>query len=154
MTMKNFRFLVLSMAAARAALLIAVPAFAGAVEDVVRFTNEERVANGLSELKTDKALMEAAAKRARECASRFSHDRPDGSVCYTVLKEYGVSYRSAAENIYQDDFDRPSGARSVGGWMKSPGHRESILTGEFTHIGVGVYSAGGNNYFVQLFIKK
>ena len=152
--MKNFRFLVLSMAAALAVLLIAAPARAGTAEDVVRFTNEERVVKGLSGLKIDKALMEAAAKRARECASRYSHDRPDGSDCFTVLEEYGVSYMSAAENIYEDDFDRPSGARTVDGWMNSPGHRKNILTGEFTHIGVGVYSAGGNNYLVQLFIGK
>jgi uncharacterized protein YkwD len=151
---QNFRFLVLSMAAALAVFLIAVPARAGTAEDVVRFTNEERAAEGLSGLKIDKALMKAAAQRARECASRYSHDRPDGSKCFTVLEEYGVSYSSAAENIYQDNFERPSGARAVGGWMNSPGHRANILDGDYTHIGVGVYSAGGNNYLVQLFIKK
>ena len=152
--MKNFRFLVMSMAAALAVFFIAVPARAGTAEDVVRFTNEERAAKGLSGLKIDKALMEAAAKRARECASRYSHDRPDGSECFTVLEEYEVSYRSAAENIYKDNFARPSGARTVEGWMNSPGHRANILNDDFTHIGVGAYSADGNNYVVQLFIRK
>jgi uncharacterized protein YkwD len=152
--MKNFRPLLLLLTVALAAFYLAIPADAGPAEDIVRFTNEERNEKGLSTLKIDNALMKAAAKRAMECAEEYSHTRPDGSGCLTVLEEYDVSYRAAAENIYQDNFSQASAARSVGGWMNSPGHRANILNGEFTHIGTGVYSAGGNNYMVQLFTRK
>ncbi|HCF82769.1 MAG TPA: serine protease, partial [Ruminococcaceae bacterium] len=43
-------------------------------------------------------------------------------------------------------------AEVVEGWLNSPGHRANILTGSFTHIGVG-YNENGN-YWVQLFITE
>ena len=98
--------------------------------------------------------MKAAAERARECASEYSHTRPDGSDCFTVLDEYGVSFSAAAENIYYDDYSNRSASRAVDGWMNSPGHRKNILTPDFTHIGVGVHRENGRNYAVQLFIKR
>jgi uncharacterized protein YkwD len=136
------------------AIFGAAPALAGAAEDIVRFTNEERTAMGLPKLRIDKNLMNAAAERARECAIEYSHTRPDGRECPTVLKEYNVSYRSMAENIYYDNLPRPSGGEAVEGWMNSPGHRKNILTSGFTHIGAAVYSEDGMNYAVQLFIGR
>ena len=98
--------------------------------------------------------MKAAAGRARECAVDNSRTRPDESKFFTILEEYSVSYRSAAENICYDTFSNRSASRTVEGWITSPGHRKNILTPEFTRIGVGVYAENGTNYSVQLFIKK
>ena len=157
--MKRFKafkvFMPVFCAAVSAVLCLAVsPAHAGTAEDIVRFTNEERSEYGLTRLKIDNSLMKAAAERARECAVDYSHTRPDGSECFTILEEYRVSYSSMAENIYYDTSSYRSASRTVAGWMNSPGHRKNILTPEFTHIGVGVYTEDGKNYAVQLFIKK
>jgi uncharacterized protein YkwD len=121
---------------------------------IVEFTNAARNEKGRPALKIDDALMKAAQKRAVECASKYGHTRPDGRSCFTVFGEFGVAYRKAAENILYDNYPEISASKAVDVWMNSEGHRENILTKEFTHIGVGVYSKGGKNYCVQMFIQK
>ena len=116
--------------------------------EVVRLVNEERAKEGLAPLSTLPELDAAADVRAPEVAEYFSHDRPDGTSCFTVLSQCGVSgYRSAGENIARG---YPTAEAVVEGWMNSEGHRANILNGNFTHIGVG-YQDGA---WVQLFIGK
>ena len=114
--------------------------------EVVRLVNIERANQGLSPLSTMSSLTAAAQTRASELASSFSHDRPNGTSCFTALDEAGVRYYTAGENIAAG-YTTP--AAVVEGWMNSPGHRANILNGDFTYIGVGYYT--GNNW-VQMFI--
>lgn len=113
-------------------------------QKVVDLVNEARAAQGLSPLVLDSALTACADIRAVEIGTSFSHTRPDGRSCFTVLSDNGYSYRKAGENI-------ASGYRSpesvVNGWLNSPGHRANILSAEFGRIGVGI---DGNDW-VQLF---
>ena len=119
-------------------------------QEVVRLVNIERANAGLAPLSMDATLSVAAQVRAQEIDSSFSHTRPDGSSCFTVLKEMGVSYRTAGENIAKG---QATPARVVEGWMNSAGHRANILNGNFTTIGVGVYEdAAGTLHWTQLFI--
>ena len=54
--------------------------------------NAQRAKYGLTALKMgDDALTAAAQTRAEEIAVVNSHVRPDGSKCFTVLKDYGVT---------------------------------------------------------------
>ena len=71
------------------------------------------------------------------------------SSCFTILREYGISYRRAAENIAGG---QPTPAAVVNSWMNSSGHRANILDGNLRKIGVG-YARGGQygTYWVQLF---
>ena len=85
-----------------------------------------------------------------EVAKVFSHTRPNGSSCFTVLGEYGVSYRSAGENIASG---QTTPAEVVNAWMNSEGHRANILGESFTSLGVGVYKNGSSYTWVQLFIS-
>lgn len=118
--------------------------------EVVRLVNIEREKNGLSALKSDNEKLNRAADiRAEELTTSFSHTRPSGADCFSVLIERGIKYRAAGENIARD---RRTPAEVVEGWLNSPGHRANILTGSFTHIGVG-YNENGN-YWVQLFITE
>ena len=81
-------------------------------------------------------------------AELFSHDRPDGTSCFTVLSQCGVSgFWTAGENIAAGT-SNPEAAMEM--WMNSEGHRANILSGDFTHIGVGYQ----DNAWVQLFIGK
>ena len=90
-----------------------------------------------------------AAERAEETITLFAHERPDGSSCFTILREYGISYRRAAENIAGG---QPTPAAVVNSWMNSSGHRANIPDGSLRKIGVG-YARGGQygTYWVQLF---
>lgn len=118
-------------------------------QQVVRLVNKERVKAGLKEVTIDKNIEAAALVRAKETEISFSHTRPNGTSFSTVLKENGVSYRGAGENIA---WGQSSPEEVMNGWMNSPGHRANILNEKFTKIGVGYYrSASGRNYWTQLF---
>lgn len=115
--------------------------------EVVRLVNIERAKNGLGELSaSDSALNKAADIRAKEICTLFSHTRPDGTSCFTVLKECNVSYGAAGENIA---YGYRTPEQVVEGWMNSPRHRANILNGNFRKIGVGFVQSGYG--WVQLF---
>lgn len=118
-------------------------------EQVVNLVNKERVKAGLNPLTLDKNIEAAALIRAKETEISFSHTRPNGSSFSTVLRENGISFRGAGENIA---WGQRSPEEVMNGWMNSSGHRANILNAKFTKIGVGYYrSASGRNYWTQLF---
>jgi uncharacterized protein YkwD len=58
----------------------------------------------------------------------------DGQAGYTDWSDIG-------ENIAAG---YPTPESVVAGWMASPGHRENILSAQFTEIGVGMANGGGS----------
>ena len=120
-----------------------------AAEAVASLVNAARQDAGLSELELDADLCAAAQARAQEIAQSFSHTRPDGSSCFTILEEFGISYRAAGENIAMG---QRTPEEVMDGWMNSSGHRANILNGTFTSIGVGYYvDEAGAAHWVQIF---
>ena len=115
---------------------------------VLNLVNKYRKQNGLASVKLDSALSGAASTRAKEIVSSFSHTRPNGSSCFTVLSENGISYNGAGENIA---YGQSSPDEVMTAWMNSAGHRANILNASFTKLGVGVYESGGTLYWTQLF---
>lgn len=67
--------------------------------EVLKLTNQKRLNLGLEPLSTTKKLQKAAGIRVAETESYFSHTRPDGTTCFSVLAEQDIFYRSVAENI-------------------------------------------------------
>ena len=115
---------------------------------VVALVNAERAKHGLSALKVDAKVQQAALVRAKETAQSFSHTRPNGSSFSTALTEAGVSYRRAGENIA---YGQSTPQQVMNAWMNSSGHRANILNGNFTTIGVGYTVINGTAYWTQLF---
>ena len=116
---------------------------------IVELVNEERAKAGLNPLTLQADVTEAAQVRAVECETLFSHTRPNGTSFSTALKEAGVSYRGAGENIA---WGQKTPEQVMEGWMNSDGHRANILNEKYTSIGVGYYqNAAGRNYWSQLF---
>lgn len=117
--------------------------------EVLIRTNKERLKEGLEPYSTFPKLQAAGDKRAKEICSCFSHERPDGTSCFTVLNGIGNIY-TMGENIAAG-YKQPKDV--VNGWMNSSGHKANILYESFTHMGVG-YEKGGSygTYWVQLFI--
>ncbi len=120
-------------------------------DEVIKIVNQEREKAGASPLRLNKALEAAANIRARELPVRWSHTRPDGSSCFTAIKDQGLVYMMAGENIAAG-YASPS--KVMNGWMNSTGHRNNILNSRFTEIGVGYYQHNGYNYWVQLFMTS
>lgn len=121
------------------------------IKEVVRLVNIEREKNGLAPLKQDSVLCKAADIRAEEIKEVFSHSRPDGSSCFTVLEEFDIRNVYAGENIAAG---QPTPAKVVDSWMNSSGHRANILGSNFTKIGVGYFydkNSYYGSYWVQLF---
>ena len=116
------------------------------VEAVLALMNDAREKEGAAALKLDEDLCKAAQIRAEEIAELFSHTRPDGTSCFTVLKEIGwSSYGMVGENIAMGQRTPESVMDS---WMNSQGHRENILNEAFTAVGIARYQNG----WVQLFV--
>jgi len=118
------------------------------VSDVFELVNKARSENGLTELTLDKSLCAAAEIRAKEIVSSFSHTRPDGTSCFTVLKESGIGYRAAGENIA---YGQRSASAVMNAWMNSSGHRANILGKSFGKVGIACFISGSTRYWVQMF---
>ena len=119
--------------------------------DILALSNQNRSANGVSQmLSLDPTLCKAAQKRAEEIVTSFSHTRPNGESCFSILDEYGYDYWTAGENIAAGYGNASS---VMNGWMNSSGHRANILNGSYTKLGVGCVRGKGTYgiYWVQLF---
>ncbi len=115
---------------------------------VLDLVNENRASYGLAPLTLASDLCDDADVRAEEIVSVFSHTRPDGSSCFTVIDG---SYRRVAENIAAG---LATPEETVDQWMNSPGHRANILDPELRELGVGYCYEDGSaygHYWVQLF---
>jgi uncharacterized YkwD family protein len=118
---------------------------------VVELTNAERAKQGLAPLELDEELSKVAKEKSNDMKKNnyFSHNSPTYGSPFDMMKQFGVEYRTAGENIAMG---QQSPDEVVNAWMKSEGHRANIMNGEFTHIGVGHVEDG--NYWTQMFIGK
>lgn len=120
---------------------------------VLQLVNKERSARNLAPLVLDDDLSRMATEKARDMATNnyFSHDSPTYSSPFDMMKAYGISYRSAGENIAAG---QQSAADVMQSWMNSSGHRANILSPNYKRLGVGYYNAGSKApYWVQEFTQ-
>lgn len=119
--------------------------------EVIRLVNEIRVKNGLNVLKADWELSRVARIKSQDMKDNnyFSHTSPVYGSPFNMIKNFGISYKSAAENIAKGQ-STPQAV--VNAWMNSQGHRANILNSSYTKIGVGYVQNG--NYWTQMFIRQ
>ena len=99
----------------------------------------------------DRTLCALAAIRAYECTESFSHTRPDGRGAITVLSDYGYYiWSNLSERIHYGTSGLSAGT-IVKGWMYNEDFSSAILSGNFTHIGIGIYDNGSTTYIVCFF---
>lgn len=121
-------------------------------QEALQLVNQERTARGLEALEQgDAGLTAATALRAREIASVDSHTRPDGSSCFTVLEQFGVTEEAVGENIA---WGISSPEEVVNSWMCSADHRAILLDADAGRMCVCCYynadSAYGTNWAMLL----
>lgn len=118
-------------------------------KEVVRLVNEIRRENGLNPLTEDWELSRVARYKSQDMLDNkyFSHTSPVYGSPFTMIKNFGLSYRSAAENIAKGQ-STPKAV--VNAWMNSSGHRANILNASYKKIGVGYVKNG--QYWTQMFI--
>ena len=120
-------------------------------QEVLELTNAEREKQGLQPLTLDTELSKVARVKSEDMAANnyFDHTSPTYGTPFEMMKQFGISYSSAAENIAQG---QTTPAQVVEAWMNSQGHRENIMNSSYTHIGIG--HAADGNYWTQMFIGK
>lgn len=120
-------------------------------QKVVELTNQERAKNGVPALKLDTELSKVAREKSNDMKTKgyFDHNSPTYGSPFDMMKKFGISYRTAGENIAMG---QRSPEEVVKAWMNSEGHRKNIMNANFTHIGVGHVAEG--NYWTQMFIGK
>ena len=118
-------------------------------KEVVRLVNEIRAKNGLNPLTEDWELSRVARYKSQDMKDNnyFSHTSPTYGSPFNMMKSFGISYKTAAENIAKG---QATPQAVVNAWMNSAGHRANILNSSFTKIGVGYVKSG--NYWTQMFI--
>lgn len=112
------------------------PVASSSIEAIVAATNRERARHGLGPLRLNPTLSAAAGDRIDDMFAKryFDHVSPDGIEPFVWATKRGYRYRLIGENLavgYR-------GAAVVDGWMRSPGHRENILTRGFTEVGIAI----------------
>ena len=94
-------------------------------QEVIKLVNEERNAAGLSALTENSRLSEAAQAKAEDMMKNgyFSHTSPTYGSPFEMMKTFGITYKSAGENIAKG---QKTPAAVMNGWMNSSGHRANI----------------------------
>ena len=120
-------------------------------EQVASLVNKERAKEGLAPLTIDWELARVAKYKSQDMHDKnyFSHTSPTYGSPFDMMKNFGISYNAAGENIAQG---QKSATQVMEAWMNSSGPRANIMDAKFTHIGVGYVEDG--NYWTQMFIKK
>lgn len=122
-------------------------------KELLNLINEKRVAYGLSKLTFDTAVQKTARAKAEDLVANnyFSHNSPTYGTPFEMMKNFGVTYKTAGENIAGNS--TLEGA--VNAWMNSQGHRENILNNAYNLTGIGVVKSNTYGYvMVQMFVGR
>ncbi|EMJ5759642.1 sporulation protein [Clostridioides difficile] len=126
--------------------------FSAYQKEVVDLVNIERAKAGLNPLTLDSSISNVATKKSQDMIDNnyFSHNSPTYGSPFDMLKKFGISYKTAGENIAMG---QKTPKEVVNAWMNSEGHRKNIMNPNFSKIGVGVaQKSGGSIYWTQIFV--
>lgn len=116
------------------------------VQAFVAAMNAHRASVGCGPLAWSEAVGGVAQAHSADMLERgyFAHTNPDGDSPFDRMREAGITYSRAAENIA---FGYPTGAAVLQGWLGSAGHRANIENCQLTEHGVGLVGT----YWTHLF---
>jgi uncharacterized protein YkwD len=114
--------------------------------EMLRLINRERIAAGLVPLAPDPELTEVARRHSADMFARgyFSHDTPENRDPFDRMREAGVRFLAAGENLAHG----PTIQIAHIGLMNSPGHRANILRPQFGRVGIGIMDGGKRGLMV------
>ena len=128
--------------------------FSSYQQQVLDLVNAERTKRGISALTLDSNISNVATKKSQDMVNKnyFDHTSPTYGSPFDMMKQFGISYRTAGENIAKG---QKTPQEVVTAWMNSEGHRKNILNPNFTNLGVGIAKdSKGTTYWTQMFIGK
>jgi len=122
-------------------------------ETIFNLVNEARRSAGLSELKLDKELLRVARIKSQDMVDNnyFAHNSPIYGTPFQMIKNFGINYTSAGENIA----GHKTAKQAFDAWMNSSGHKANILGSSFNYTGIGVVNSPKyGKILTQMFIGK
>lgn len=122
-------------------------------ETIFNLVNEVRRNAGLAELKVDKELLRVARIKSQDMVDNnyFSHNSPTYGTPFQMIKNFGITYKSAGENIAGHSTSKAA----FEAWMNSSGHKANILGNSFNYTGIGVVKSPKYGLILtQMFIGK
>jgi len=119
---------------------------------LVELINQERVARGKKPLQVDSELSKWARIKSQDMVDNnyFAHESPTYGNASTMLRNAGISFRYAGENLGKTS----SVANAHNGFMNSSVHRATLLNSNFTHVGIGIVYKGSTMYVTELFVAR
>jgi uncharacterized protein YkwD len=114
--------------------------------EMLVLVNQVRSEHGLRPLTADPEATGVARAHSRDMLARgyFSHVSPQGHDPFDRMRQGGLRYRAAGENLAL----APTVAVAHRGLMDSPGHRANILRPAFGRLGVGIVDGGRHGLMV------
>jgi uncharacterized YkwD family protein len=122
-------------------------------QQMLDLVNQERAKAGIAPLKADLQLTKLARMKSQDMINLnyFSHQSPTYGSPFDMMKNAGVSYRTAGENIAGNQ----TVARAHTALMNSAGHRANILNSQFNYVGIGIVHGGQYGVmFTQQFVGR
>lgn len=115
-------------------------------EYVLKLINEYRTKNGVPTLSMGSKLLKMARLKAEDMTQKeyFSHTSPTYGSPFDMMKNYGLSYKAAGENIAGN----PSLESAVNSWINSSTHRENLLSTSYNYVGIGISKSSIYGYIV------
>ena len=91
-------------------------------EEVLTLVNQERSKIGLKPLQMDWELARVARMKSQDMAQKnyFSHTSPTYGSPFDMMKQFGINFRTAGENIASG---QPTPKEVMESWMNSQGHQ-------------------------------
>lgn len=121
--------------------------------EIFDMANVVRVRNNKTPYKWSDDMADVARNHSKDMADNnyFSHTNLDRKSPFDRMKDAGINYKMAAENIA---CGQTSAIFAHEGWMNSSGHRKNIL-GDCKELGVGVHFGGSYYiYYTQNFYTR
>jgi len=121
-------------------------------DKVIELTNKERLNAGVTIVKENPLLDQAALAKATDMFEHnyWAHISPTGTEPWYFITESGYKYQHAGENLARD-FSNPTDV--VKAWMASPTHRQNLLDNRYSDIGVAVVDGTINGVETTLVVQ-
>lgn len=123
--------------------------FSAMQKEMLGYINAERANVNLPPLTLDSKLCQGANLKSEDMAvnNYFSHNSPTYGTPFEMMKDQGIAYRTAGENIAKNTSVK--GAHTA--FMNSAGHKANILNQSFGKLGLGFYQEGQYLFVTQWF---
>ena len=121
---------------------------------ILYLINTVRAGNGLAALQPNQSLTDISRTRSGDMLARdyFSHYTPEGKTVFNILRECGIQFNSAGENLaHSKPADIGTADAFLNAWMNSPTHAANILRDKYGIIGVGMAENGGRRVVTTVF---